>query len=235
MGTGTFPPTVSPIPADPNQLPSGRHGMSRDEVVGHQRARIVEAVADVVSVAGYAATTVEDIIVTARVSRRTFYDLHSNKQDAFLMAYDAISKRLLESMAEVLDEERDFTERMRSMIATFLTFFHDHPPYADVLLMEVMAAGPEAVERRNWTLDALAALVLRAVDEGRPKRGRPPELVAEAIVGGMYEIVYARVLQGRTEHLLELLPDLTFSALLPYVGQDAAIAEQRRLRRRVKH
>ncbi|HEY4098681.1 MAG TPA: hypothetical protein VGM33_24365, partial [Baekduia sp.] len=77
-------------------------------------------------------------------------------------------------------------------------------------------------------------LVLRAVDEGQPKRGRPPELVAEGIVGGMYEIVYARVLQGRTAQLLDLLPDLTFSALLPYVGHDAAVAEQRRLRRRVK-
>jgi AcrR family transcriptional regulator len=234
MGTGTFPLTVSPAPQDPNQLPSGRHGLTRDEVVSHQRARVVEAVADVVSVAGYAATTVEDIIVTARVSRRTFYDLHSNKQDAFLMAYDAISARLLTALGEVLEQEPAFTDRIRDLIATFLQFFHDHPPYADVLLMEVMAAGPEAVERRNWTLDALAALVLRAVDEGQPKRGRPPELVAEGIVGGMYEIVYARVLQGRTARLLDLLPDLTFSALLPYVGQDAAVAEQRRLRRRVK-
>lgn len=204
-------------------------------MVGHQRARIVEAVADVVSVAGYAATTVEDIIVTAHVSRRTFYDLHSNKQDAFLMAYDAISAQLLQAVSDVFDEERDFSDRIRGLISTFLQFFHDHPPYADVLLMEVMAGGPEAVERRNWTLDALAKLVLRAVDEGLPKRGRPPELVAEGIVGGMYEIVYTRVLQGRTAQLPDLLPDLTFSALLPYVGQEAAVAEQRRLRRRVKH
>ena len=48
------------------------------------------AVADVASVAGYASMSVEGIIATAGVSRRTFYDHFSDKQEAFLAAYDAI-------------------------------------------------------------------------------------------------------------------------------------------------
>jgi hypothetical protein len=47
-------------------------------------------------------------------------------------------------------------------------------------------------------------------------------LTAETLVGGIYEVVYARVLQGHGEQLPALLPDLLFSVLLPYVGREAA-------------
>ena len=45
----------------------------------------------------------------------------------------------------------------------------------------------------------------------------------------MYEVVYSRVLRGEIRALPELLPDLTYSMLLPYVGAEAALAERRRL------
>jgi hypothetical protein len=46
----------------------------------------------------------------------------------------------------------------------------------------------------------------------------PPRLTSETIVGGIYEIVYSRVLQGKTAQLPSLLPDLAYSMMLPYVG-----------------
>jgi AcrR family transcriptional regulator len=54
----------------PQRLPSGRHGLPRSFVVSNQRERILDAVADVASLAGYAAMTVEDIIATAGRERR---------------------------------------------------------------------------------------------------------------------------------------------------------------------
>jgi hypothetical protein len=48
-------------------------------------------------------------------------------------------------------------------------------------------------------------------------------------VGGIYEVVYGRVLRGEIKELPELLPDLTYSALLPYLGPEAAAAERLRL------
>jgi hypothetical protein len=47
--------------------------LSRSFVSENQRERILAAVADVVSAASYAEMTVEGIIVTAGISRRTFY------------------------------------------------------------------------------------------------------------------------------------------------------------------
>ena len=74
----------------PHQLPPGRHGLPRAFVASNQRERILDAVADVASLAGYASMSVEGIIATAGVSRRTFYDHFADKQEAFLAAYDAI-------------------------------------------------------------------------------------------------------------------------------------------------
>src|SRR5688572_25236353 len=80
---------------EPHQLPPGRHGLPRAFVVQNQRERILAAVGDVVSVAGYRDMSVEDVIVTAGISRRTFYEHFKNKQDAFLAAYDAVLVQLL--------------------------------------------------------------------------------------------------------------------------------------------
>jgi hypothetical protein len=52
-----------------------------------------------------------------------------------------------------------------------------------------------------------------------------PPLMPEAIVGAVYEIVYARVLQERTAELPELLSELLFCMLAPFLGPVAA-AEQ---------
>ena len=57
----------------------------------------------------------------------------------------------------------------------------------------------------------------------------PSPLIAETIVGGVYETVYRRIARGETAELPKLLPDLTESALLPYLGEQRAAAERRRL------
>jgi AcrR family transcriptional regulator len=67
---------------EPYQLPAGRHGLSRQFVVSNQRERILAAVADVCSAVGYVAMSVEDIVVTSGVSRRTFYDNFRGKEEA---------------------------------------------------------------------------------------------------------------------------------------------------------
>ena len=44
-------------------------------------------------------------------------------------------------------------------------------------------------------------------------------------VGGISEVVYSRVVAGRTDELPDLLGDLLYGALLPYAGHELAAAE----------
>src|ERR1044072_1985797 len=53
-----------------------------------QRERLLDGVAATVSLRGYAATPVAEILKAAGVSRRTFYEQFADKEDCFLAAYD---------------------------------------------------------------------------------------------------------------------------------------------------
>ena len=57
-----------------DQLPRGRHSLSREQVFSSQRGRMMRAVAVVVAEKGYGATVVENIVSVAGVSRKTFYE-----------------------------------------------------------------------------------------------------------------------------------------------------------------
>ena len=216
----------------PEQLPPGRHGLPREFVLDNQRQRILAAVADTVSDVGYAAMTVEDIIKTAGVSRRTFYEHFKGKEDAFLVSYDDISAQLMQAVEAAFNRADSFASRVEDGMRAFLGLLASEPAYAHMCIVEVLVAGPTAIERRNGVMRQFTELIERGAAEALPKSSRPPELTAETLVGGVHEVTYARVRRGETARLPELLPDLTFAILLPYLGREVADVEYRRLRRR---
>jgi AcrR family transcriptional regulator len=197
-------------------------------VAENQRERILAAVADVTSAASYTEMTVEDIIVTAGVSRRTFYEHFKNKDEAFLAAYDEISALLVQEVLAEVEAASTFSEKAAAGIGKFLNFLASEPAFARMCVVEVLAAGPEAIARRNNLMQAFANLIDHNARELLPDRDSAP-LTAETVVGGIYEVTYSRVLRGEIKELPELLPDLTYSALLPYLGPEAAAAERQRL------
>jgi AcrR family transcriptional regulator len=216
----------------PHQLPPGRHGLPREFVVGNQRQRILAAVAEAVSDVGYAAMTVEDIIKAAGVSRRTFYEHFKSKEEAFLVSYDDISAQLMDAVAAAFDQSDSFITRVEDCMRAFLTLLAREPEYANMCIVEVLVAGQTAIERRNAVMRQFTELIERGAAEELPKTAQPPALTSETLVGGVHEVVYSRVLRGETAELPTLLPDLTFSVLLPYMGREVATAQYRKLRRR---
>ena len=214
---------------EPHQLPPGRHGLPRAFVVENQRERILSAVGDVVSVAGYRDMSVEDVIVTAGVSRRTFYEHFKNKEDAFLAAYDAVLLQLLSLVQSAIDAEQTVpgphasgAERLPRLPGARARLRADvHRGGA--------GGGPEAIARRNGAMTAFATLISENAHEiGTPLE--PPPLTAETIVGGIYEVVYTRIVRGDIRQLPELLADLLYPALLPFEGKETAVAEYKRVK-----
>jgi AcrR family transcriptional regulator len=206
-----------------NQLPPGRHGLSRSYVARNQRARILVAVAEVVTVGGgYSRMSVEDIVRKAGVSRRTFYEQFENKDEAFLAAFDDGARLLLASVRVAVESERTFAGRLIAGFGTFLEVLAASPTFAQLCIVEVLAAGPEAIERRTRVMSEFAKLI----DENAallPERPRLPAMTSEAIVGGVYEAVFRRVTAGEPQRLPELLPDVIELALMPYLGERKAV------------
>lgn len=217
----------------PRQLPSGRHGLPRQFVASNQRERIVVAVAEVCSASGYAAMSVEDIVVASGVSRRTFYDNFQGKEDVFLAAYDEVTSRLLARVMAANDANDNIISRAREGLRALLGFLAAEPAFADMCVVEALAAGPIVVERRNANLRTLSDLIDEAAAAAMPDATPPSPIIAQALVGGIFEVVYSRVLAGRHAELPGLLPGLVFTLLLPYAGHDVATQILKKERRRI--
>jgi AcrR family transcriptional regulator len=222
-------------PREPHQLPAGRHGLSGTFVVAHQRRRILTAVAEVCHAVGYGRMSVQDVVVAAGVSRKTFYLNYRDKEDAFLASYEDASQRIVERVKQAYASADSLVDRTRVSLRALLGAVAAEPAIASMCLVEVLAAGPEALERRDAMMHELATLVHETTTAGLPAARRPSPLVAETLVGGIYEVLATRVTTGRLAELPDLLPDLMFALLLPYVGTDAAhelLARERRRSRR---
>lgn len=131
------------------RLPRGRHPLSREEVAADQRVRILLAVADAMSAEGYVHTSVADIIGRAGVSRATYYEMFDDKLDAFLAAFDFVGEVLVSTMTSAIGQDGTPFEKVERAMNAYLQAIAAQPGYARLFLIEVYAAGPEAIERRH--------------------------------------------------------------------------------------
>jgi AcrR family transcriptional regulator len=203
--------------------------MSREAVEHQQRERILPAMIGVVAERGYANSRIVDVIEAAGVSRKTFYELFEDKEQCFLEAYERIVGMLLQVTIEAFDGDREapWEERMRAAMSAFLEIMAEHPHAARFCIVEVLAAGPAAVARRDAALREFTFML----DEGRAQTSSElPGMTALALTGGVYELLYSEILHGATTRLPERLPELIYWITQPYLGSERA-AEQRKLAR----
>jgi AcrR family transcriptional regulator len=199
----------------------------RTHVVGEfQRGRILAATAQVLYEDGFASATVGRIVSRAGISRRTFYQLFADLESCVLECFEDALARLRADVAAAWSPEQAWVDRTRAALWAILSFFDDEPQLARLLVVETLAAGPEALARRRELLDLLAAAVQ---DGGRAQPpGRPTSLVAEALVGGIVAMIHTRLLDPAAEPLLTLSNQLMSMIALPYLGKERARRELER-------
>src|SRR5918994_3925288 len=129
----------------PRRLPRGTHGLDPGVVAASQRTRLLEAVGRAVAEKGYAGATIDDIVRGAGVSKKTFYDHFRDKLDCFLAAYEAASDELLARLRDAQSRDGGWLERTRAGIVAYLRWLAAEPALARVFLIEVAAAGPDAL------------------------------------------------------------------------------------------
>jgi AcrR family transcriptional regulator len=216
--------------SQPRQLPRGRHGLPRAFVVENQRERMLDAMAEVTAAKGYGDVTVADIIEHARVSRRTFYENFADKEECFNAAYDAIVDRIFEHVIAAFSRgEGGWPQRMGRGLSALVDVLVAEPAFARLSLVDVLAVGRSARERRDHVIRQFTMFLEPGRDELPPGSSAPAEL-SLAVVGGIYDIAYFRILHDELDELPGLVPDLLYCVLLPYVGHKRALTERERLR-----
>jgi AcrR family transcriptional regulator len=175
--------------ARPARLPAGRHGLSREEVMWSQRTRILMALAETMVEKGYVATTVADVLRAARVSRETFYQQFSSKEDCFMTAFEIAMQYALAGTFAPVERGVPPLERFSRGLRVYLDTVAAQPAFARLFLIEVYAAGPAAWQRR-FELQRREVERMQKTLGVRSKRDR---FAAEALVSATVSMVTARL------------------------------------------
>jgi AcrR family transcriptional regulator len=201
--------------------PPGRQQLSREFIAQHQRARIITALAEEVAAKGYRAVTVADVVRRAGIARNTFYDNFASKEDCFLAAQRYGAEEALRRVVTAAGEVESWPARVEAGLAAFLAAVAEEPALARTCFVEALSAGPAAVEGYEESLQAFNPL-FRIGRKVSPHGDRLPSTLEETLTGGVFWVIYQRIVSGDTERIEELLPELVEFILTPYVGARSA-------------
>lgn len=202
------------------QLPRGRHGLPREQVIASQRDRILDAMAEAMAENGYVGTSVAAVLKRAGVSRETFYEQFRSKEDCFEAAYERAVGQSLSRIAEAAAPPADSAEadrdrpaapdpeRMDRILGAYLDGLADEPAYARLFLVEVYAVGSKAVARRALLQESFVALIADVLGA----RTEEQRFACQTLAAAVSAMVTARIaaddpdgLRGLREPLLDLV------------------------------
>src|SRR6476661_7366266 len=100
----------------PDQIRGGNHGLTPEQVASSQRERVLAAMRELVAGRGYQAVPVTEVIRHAGVSRKTFYELYSGKEECFVAVYEREIERLLEPALRAFEGDEPWVDRLRTAL-----------------------------------------------------------------------------------------------------------------------
>jgi AcrR family transcriptional regulator/DNA-binding MarR family transcriptional regulator len=187
--------------------------------------RILSAMLHVACEEGIQAATVEAVIKRAGVSRKTFYELFEDRGDCLRAALDQTIEIAAQRIGAAFAQEQTWIEQMRAGLHVLLGLLDEDRALAYLFVVESVAAGPALLNRRRELLDQLAHVVDRGRADGRRE---PLPLAGEAVVGGVLEVLHARLLRAEDLAFVDLLAPLMSFVVLPYLGGRVAYRELHR-------
>ena len=166
--------------------------------------------------------TVADIVKTAGVTREAFYELFRSKEDAFLASQTAGLEASISTTAAKFFAGATWPARVWDGLEALLGYVAQRPDLVYLDVLESYAVGAAAIRR---SIDNLMAYTLFFEDGYRqgPRAERLPRLCSEAAAASILGLMRHTVDRGRTERMLEILPQAGYVALAPFIGPTAAM------------
>jgi hypothetical protein len=138
-----------------------------------------------------------------------------------LAAQQRLTSAALAQVVEAAGARDRWPWQVEAGLAAFLRYLVEHPALARTAMVEALAAGPASVRCHEESLQAFASL-LKPGRGVSPYGSELPETLEEALTGGIFWILYQRLLPGELEQVEDLLPELVEFVLTPYLGAEAA-------------
>jgi len=172
---------------------------------GSQRERLVRAMTAVAGREGYAEMTIAKVIAEAGVSRPTFYDYFSDKQDCFAACQRETGELLLKRLGMAVREGLA-PEAADVIIRALVGFARESQLSAKLLLCAALEAGPAALDEHDRVIAEAVGIIERSFDSCSADASLP-DLPVWTLIGCAKWLLSRRLrrdedLDGLTEELI---------------------------------
>ena len=206
-------------PPDPLRSVGRTPAPGSESLEAHDHAeRAIRAFAVVVAERGYAATTVDEVVARAGMSATTFYDNFAGKEDILMAAIDSAGAQTVAAATPPFERAADWPHGLRAAYSALFNFLASRPALARLVMSEIYAAGPAAVERRVEAMRPFRALI----EQGLERAPETPRIAPELIAGGIATLAYRAIRDRGPEALPSLTPLATYITLAPFLGAEEA-------------
>jgi AcrR family transcriptional regulator len=170
-----------------------------------QRERLVGGMTQVAAGEGYRAATIARVIAAAQVSRPTFYEYFSDRDDCFLAALNDAHELLLADVAQGM-HDAPRAQALSAAINAIIAFAVSRPQPAQLLMNEALAGGPRILTARDQGLGEIASVIEQAQQQ-LPPGLLHPDIPPRVLLGTLYRLL-ARKLRAGEHHLSGVLDDV---------------------------
>jgi AcrR family transcriptional regulator len=179
--------------------------------------------AELVAERGYEGLKIRDLVKSAGISSRAFYERFGGKEDCFGSTYELLAGRAVRRIGSAQTGEREWRRRPRLMIEELTREAARDPLAAHLILVTAYEAGPKSLERA-WRVERLLSGMV-AESLARPRGVTVPPRVAEGMVAGVVKVMQGRLRDAKTIEPEELDEVLT-NWLLSYANEEVRALDE---------
>jgi AcrR family transcriptional regulator len=159
-----------------------------------QYERLITGMVQATNRRGYTNANVSSVIAEAGVSRPTFYDYFSDRDDCFRATIAHVQGQLHASTQQAVGSAVG-EAAWQAAVGALVDYAAADPARARFLMGEAMAGGASALDERDRGIEALAEVVELAVAAG-PASARVADLEPRVVLGSVYRMIAARLRRG---------------------------------------
>ncbi len=216
-------PMGSQAAGPPERGPAEIDGVPRDVFALSERERLVQAMAATIAERGYAETSVEAVIERAGLSRAAFEESFADKEECALAAVNEILAEGAAVASAAWSADTSEWDSILRGVRALLELMAARPSFAFMAFIGSRQTMPgSAAVMYQSGFQVMASMIDRLRAYASEEAHQPPT-AARAALGAAEALVRREIVAGRSERLPELLPDIIYGALAPFLDQREAL------------
>jgi AcrR family transcriptional regulator len=184
-----------------------------------RRSRALSAIVHLTLDERYGELSDPQIAQFAGISTEAFHKQFANKEACFLAVLDEFVAEAMEAVKRSIEPASSWPQAVHLAVGALVEYFAAHEALSRLAFIEIFDVGPGMVGRMTRSIEDFTKLL----DELGPEARRGPLVAREATTGAIWGIVSAYSAHDRVRQLPQLVDQITFLVLAPYIGPKPAM------------